>query len=326
MVVLAEGTKGTDSYGKVSGAALAAANRLFACRYVCHENAVTAGKIMRKPEYDDLEAHGVAAIFDNEWHEDRWRGGWQNGVDDALDALGFANQYGYPTPRPVIGNADQNVGGFVAGGRAGAPQDLPTAFAYFDGMLAALQRAGYRIGVYGGAWFLDALRSHWMATGVDVDQVLWWLSGALDWSRDAAGHWVIPDWVNIWQLPGSMVELGNIGGTTVDENVVRKAYDLDQTTTTGGPMEYTFTLAEADVSTPEMAGTWLASGPGVVQLSQGDPRLGLAAVELSRETGHFQNMLALAEASHRSRQAHPSGSSSPLRVRLTGTLDGTATP
>jgi hypothetical protein len=125
-------TDGVDySSGHPGGAALKAAGKAFAARYVSH----SAPKNISKAEAADLAAHGVWTVLVWETTAQRAGAGRAAGVADAKEAVAQAAAAGMPPTRPLYFAVDWDAEPAVV-----AP--------YFQGVASVLGAA--RTGGYGG--------------------------------------------------------------------------------------------------------------------------------------------------------------------------------
>jgi hypothetical protein len=116
------------------GAALKAAGKRFAARYLSHD----ADKNLTRTEGDDLAAHGVSCVAVWESTAQRPLAGRAAGVADAAAAAGQALAAGMPPDRPLYFAVDFDA----------QPSQMPAVLAYLDGAASVLGRD--RVGVYGG--------------------------------------------------------------------------------------------------------------------------------------------------------------------------------
>ena len=143
-------TEGVDySYGRPDPAKLAAAGKVFACRYLTVVNAQTAGKLLTKPEADKLIAAGVAIVSNFEFQAGDARGGHDAGVRYAKVADEQHRAAGGPPDRPIYFSVDWDA----------STADLvgPVA-SYFQGIASVL--GVERTGAYGGYRTIDYLLDH----------------------------------------------------------------------------------------------------------------------------------------------------------------------
>lgn len=139
--------EGVDySFGRPGGAALAAAGKAFAIRYI-----TGSGKALLAPEVDNLHAHGVAIGLVFETTKQRPLGGRAAGIADAKAALAAATKLGIPVNRPIY---------FAVDWQATSAQ-YPTILAYLVGAGTVLGLP--RVGCYGHAALMDYLAAHGIA-------------------------------------------------------------------------------------------------------------------------------------------------------------------
>lgn len=113
------------------GAALAAAGKAFAARYLSND----ASKNLTRAEADDLAAHGVWSVVVWESTSNRAGAGRAAGIADAKAATQQATAAGMPSTRPIYFAVDYDA-------------TPATVDAYFQGAASILGAA--RVGVYGG--------------------------------------------------------------------------------------------------------------------------------------------------------------------------------
>lgn len=129
------------SSGHPGGAALAAAGKAFAARYVSH----TALKNISLAEATDLAAHGVSTVLVWETTANRAGAGRSAGIQDAHDALEQATAAGMLSDRPLYFAVDWDAD--------------PTVVApYFQGVASVLGLP--RVGGYGGYKVIRYLFDH----------------------------------------------------------------------------------------------------------------------------------------------------------------------
>lgn len=119
------------SSGHPGGAALKAAGKLFAARYVSH----TAAKNISLAEATDLAAHGVSTVLVWETTANRAGAGRSAGIADAHDALTQATAAGMPSSRPIYFAVDWDA-------------DPTVVSDYFKGVASVIGLP--RTGIYGG--------------------------------------------------------------------------------------------------------------------------------------------------------------------------------
>lgn len=129
------------------GAALKAAGKLFACRYLSHD----PSKNLTRTEADDLAAHGVSCVVVWETTAARAGAGRTAGVADAKTAEAQAAAAGMPSGRPIYFAVDYDA--------------TPAAVdAYFQGVASVVGVA--RTGVYGGYRVVKHLKDAGLAAWV----------------------------------------------------------------------------------------------------------------------------------------------------------------
>lgn len=116
------------------GAALKAAGKAFACRYLSPDSS----KNLTKAEAADLAAHGVWAVVVWEATANRAKAGQAAGVADAKTAATQAATCGMPSSRPIYFAVDFDA----------TPGDQTYINAYLDGAASVIGRD--RVGIYGG--------------------------------------------------------------------------------------------------------------------------------------------------------------------------------
>lgn len=131
------------------GAALKAAGKQFACRYLSPDNS----KNLTRAEADDLAAHGVWCVVVYEATAQRALSGQAGGAADAKTAQAQAAACGIPSSRPIY---------FAVDFDATAAQQAAIN-SYLDGAASVLGRS--RVGIYGGYYpvkrALDAGKATW---------------------------------------------------------------------------------------------------------------------------------------------------------------------
>lgn len=116
------------------GAALAAAGKRFAARYLSAD----ADKNLTRTEANDLAAHGVSSVVVWETTAKRPLAGRAAGISDAQTAIRQATATGMPPGRPIYFAVDFDA----------QPGQMATVMSYLDGAVSVLGRG--RVGVYGG--------------------------------------------------------------------------------------------------------------------------------------------------------------------------------
>jgi len=144
------GIPGVDyAWSRPGGAALKAAGKKFACRYLSRD----PSKNLTRAEADDLAAHGVSCVVVWETTARRPLDGRTAGATDATAAAVQAKAAGMPAGRPVYFAVDFDA----------TEAQQPVIDAYLDGAASVLGRA--RVGIYGGYYpvkrALDAGKATW---------------------------------------------------------------------------------------------------------------------------------------------------------------------
>lgn len=128
-------TNGVDySSGTPGGAALQAAGKAFAARYLSRYTA----KVITADEATDLHQHGIAIVLVFEDGAERMLGGYDAGHLDAQFARHQADQIGAPADQVIYFAADWDV----------SPGEMPTVIRYLQGAAGVLGSGS--VGVYGG--------------------------------------------------------------------------------------------------------------------------------------------------------------------------------
>ena len=141
-------TEGVDySFARPGGAALRAAGKSFAVRYVPYQG--DQGKGLKADELADLQANGIAVGLVFESTAGRMLDGYGAGVTDATVSLASAALLGFPKDRPIYFACDTDT----------TADQLASVRNYLDGAASVLGRA--RIGVYGEYDVID----HCLGTG-----------------------------------------------------------------------------------------------------------------------------------------------------------------
>jgi hypothetical protein len=136
------------SWGRPGGAAIAAAGRHFACRYLLDDG--QGGKGLDASEVRDYQSHGVSVVLCYEVSAGGWRGGQAQGVKDGQAARAQMTALGVPADRPCYFAVDQNT----------LPSDFATVDAYLRGCAQGMGDPA-DVGVYGEADLVD----HCIAAG-----------------------------------------------------------------------------------------------------------------------------------------------------------------
>lgn len=131
------------------GAALQAAGKAFACRYLSPDSSKNLARI----EADDLAAHGIWSVVVWESTAARAKAGRAAGVADAKTASVQAAAAGMPSSRPIYFAVDFDA----------TEADQTYINAYLDGAASVIGRG--RVGIYGGYYpvkrALDAGKAAW---------------------------------------------------------------------------------------------------------------------------------------------------------------------
>lgn len=131
------------------GAALKAAGKAFACRYLSPDSSKNLARI----EADDLAAHGIWSVAVWESTAARAKAGRAAGVADAKTASVQAAAAGMPSSRPIYFAVDFDA----------TEADQTYINAYLDGAASVIGRG--RVGIYGGYYpvkrALDAGKAAW---------------------------------------------------------------------------------------------------------------------------------------------------------------------
>lgn len=133
------------SSGHPGGAALKAAGKAFAARYVSH----TPSKNVSLAEAADLAAHGVSTVVVWETAANRAGAGRAAGIADAHDAVAQATAAGMPGDRPIYFAVDWDA-------------DPTVVVGYFQGVASVLGLP--RVGGYGGYKVIKYLLDHGLIT------------------------------------------------------------------------------------------------------------------------------------------------------------------
>ena len=147
------------SYGRPGGAALAAAGKRYAARYLEYNHAPNDGKFIHPPEVADLHNHGIAIVANFESTATRALGGRNAGIQDGYDALVSLGALNAPVDLPVYFSIDFDA--LLA--------HQPIINAYLSGAGSVLGLA--RIGVYGGLGVVSRCKANrtaswfWQAAG-----------------------------------------------------------------------------------------------------------------------------------------------------------------
>lgn len=189
-------TEGVDySDGRPGGAALAAAGKAFAVRYIGHSNPAVN---LTTAEIADLHAHNVAVAVVLERGQTRLLGGEPTGRVDGAFAKSELAALGIPADRPVYFAVDFNAG----------PADQTAINAYLTG--AATQLGISRVGVYG---------SFDVVTRCNRANVADWYWQTIAWSRGLRA-----DFIHLYQWQTGSTGAPHINGAPVDND---RAYQAD---------------------------------------------------------------------------------------------------
>ena len=187
-------SEGVDySSGRPGGAALAAAGKTFACRYLAYRGNPTPLKALSPGEIEDLHNHGVAVVATFESTSNRALDGAIAGEADATDALAALKGLGFPPNCPVYFAVDFDA----------QPQHQARIDAYLTAAAAVLGRA--RIGVYGGINLLTRCRQNGTA--------IWF------WQTRAWSGISVASFAHLYQRQNSQ----SINGAAVDLDTALKA-------------------------------------------------------------------------------------------------------
>lgn len=180
-----------DSFGihtRASAQALAVAGIVGALRY--HYNT-------SRLEVDTLHAAGVAFGLIAEFDTRTWHPPLDNpevGPDHARRAIASARALGMPAGCVIWFTQDTDL----------RPDQYERALSYWDGADDMVRAAGYRVGAYGEATFIDLLIDRGKAD-------LAWQAGADGWAQFGRSKHAC-----LWQRVGSPM----YGGVTCDPNVI----------------------------------------------------------------------------------------------------------
>lgn len=180
-----------DSFGvhtRASAQALVAAGIFGALRY--HYNT-------SRQEVDVLHAAGVAFGLIAEFDTRTWHPPLDNpevGPDHARRAIAAARALGMPSGCVIWFTQDTDL----------QPAQYERALSYWDGADDIVRAAGYRVGAYGEATFIDLLIERGKAD-------LAWQAGADGWAQFGRSKYAC-----LWQRVGSPV----YAGVTCDPNVI----------------------------------------------------------------------------------------------------------
>jgi Domain of unknown function (DUF1906) len=155
--------EGVDySSSRPGGAALAAAGKYFACRYVPYGG---FSKGLNRAELDDLRAHGIAVALVWEQVTSRALQGAAAGTADALTSQAAVVSLGFPPTTPI----------YFAVDFAGTLAQQPAINQYLSGAASVIGKA--RVGVYGSYDVLNRCRAN--GTAAWFWQTYAWSGGAI---------------------------------------------------------------------------------------------------------------------------------------------------
>ena len=181
--------EGVDySFARPGGAALEAAGKVFACRYLAYSHAPgpSEAKFLTKPELADLHGHGISVVANFESTSNRALDGWGGGVADGSDAKVAMEGLGFPPDCPVYFAVDFNAQNV----------DQGKIDQYLKGAASVLGQP--RIGVYGSYAVLTRCKGNRTAA---------WFWQTYAWS---SGH--VAPWANLYQYSNGQ----SINGAAVD--------------------------------------------------------------------------------------------------------------
>jgi len=143
--------EGVDySWARPGGAALKAAGKTFAVRYLLQDG--QGGKGLDRSEYDDLIANGIDVAVVYETYAARAKSGSAGGVEDAHAAQAALNALGLPNNMPIYFAVDYD-----------APEsDQGVIDAYLRGAASVIGMD--RVGVYAGYWVVKRCKENGSAT------------------------------------------------------------------------------------------------------------------------------------------------------------------
>lgn len=183
-------TEGVDySWGRPGAAALVAAGKRFACRYLPYQYGTVTdnGKGLTAAEISDLRSHGLSIVLNFEWYKARMKEGYAAGVADAKQSAAAIARLGIPDTVAVYFSADWDT----------SLVDYPAIDAYLRGAASVLTLN--RVGVYGEA----ALIAHCRKAGVAR-----WFWQTYAWSGGVLSPYAhIYQYHNGQQINGEWVDL-----------------------------------------------------------------------------------------------------------------------
>lgn len=179
------GSEGVDySFGRPGGAALAAAGKRFAVRYVPYPG--DGGKGLTRAEMADLHDHGIAIALVFESTAGRARGGYNAGATDAQTSLEAIAALGFPAATPIYFAVDFDA----------EVDHYDVIQHYLDGAASVIGRA--RVGLYGGIRVVNEMRRRRAAT---------WFWQTYAWSAgDIAGGLHLYQYRNGQRINGAAVD------------------------------------------------------------------------------------------------------------------------
>jgi hypothetical protein len=166
--------EGVDySWARPDPVKLAAAGKLFACRYVSSSTKLIGGhtKNLSRAEADALHAAGVATVTNWEWSATDAVNGYSTGAEYARRAKQMHADCGGPPDAPIYFSVDYDT-------RPLLDKSLETIRQYFLGITSVLGKA--RTGIYGGYHVVGLAHDGWGGEGRWCDwywQTYAWSSG-----------------------------------------------------------------------------------------------------------------------------------------------------
>lgn len=177
--------EGVDySWGRPGAAALIAAGKQFACRYLSPD---TTGKNLSAAEAIVLSTHGIKLVANWEWQARDALGSEYNAITYARDADAMAHKFGMPKDRPIYFSVDFDVQG-------GQYKQVAQWFKWL-----ALSVPVERLGAYGGYGIIKYL--------FDRDLITWgWQTYAWSYGKwDSRAH--LRQYLNGQRIGGADVDL-----------------------------------------------------------------------------------------------------------------------
>jgi Domain of unknown function (DUF1906) len=204
--------EGVDySDGRPGGAALAAAGKSFAARYLAYRGNPDPHKALTTAEVNDLMPHGISIVANFESTSNRVLDGSIAGSADAADAKIAMNALGFPVTCPVYFSVDFDA----------QPVHQGRIDAYLTAAASILGRA--RVGVYGSLGLLTRCRQNGTAT---------WYWQTIAWS----GGKTPPTWVHLFQYQTGSTGAKPINGAAVDyDRALQGNYGQWQAPSVPGP-------------------------------------------------------------------------------------------